>query len=158
MLSLLYDLSVQTDGRYATDSELEVVKEYLESYSLRLSAYRKLQLAEARIVEQVQARIKRVNPGALAYDDANISQLCERDMLYVLRYSAITLLINDTNLLEERVIIWLQTIMRSFKHHLKRCDVTYRVLQEVVQQHLTPAEAALFCPIIELNRQFLGFS
>lgn len=156
MLSPMYALGTQMDGRYATDSELHLAGKYVESYTLRLSAYCKIQAAETQIVQQVQTRIRQIDPNILVYDRVDVSKTCERDLLYVLRYSAIALLTNSTTLLEERVLLWLQTIMRSFKDHQRRCDLTYQVMQEVITQYLTPAEAALFSPILELDRQFLG--
>ncbi|QZZ22917.1 phycobilisome protein [Leptothermofonsia sichuanensis E412] len=156
MLSPMYALDTQIDGRYANDSELHLASKYLESYTLRLSAYRKIQAAEVQIVQQVQMRLRQMDPNILGYDRGDVSKICERDMLHVLRYSAFALLTNSTALLEERVLLWLQTIMRSFKDHQRRCDLTYRVMQEVVSEYLTPTEAALFCPILELDRQFLG--
>ncbi|MCL6433582.1 MAG: phycobilisome protein [Leptolyngbyaceae cyanobacterium HOT.MB2.61] len=158
MLSSLYALNTELDGRYATDSELQTADQFLDSYTLRLSTYRKIQVLETHIVQQVQTRIRQVDPEIMVYDNRDVSAICERDMLYVLRYSAIALLINGTDLLEERVLLWLQTIMRSFKDHQHRSDLTYRILQEVIQQYLIPAEAALFLPVLELNRQFLGMS
>ncbi|WP_421655740.1 phycobilisome protein [Leptothermofonsia sp. ETS-13] len=154
----MYSLNTQLDGRYATDVELQPVEHYLDSYTLRLNTYRKIQVLEVHIIQQVHARLRQVDPEILVYDNRDASAICERDMLYVLRYSAIALLINGTDLLEERVLLWLQTIMRSFKDHQHRSDLTYRILQEVIQQYLLPSEAALFLPILELNRQFLGMN
>ncbi len=158
MLSQLYKLNVQTDGRYATDAELQFLGSYVASFTVRQSAYQKLQTSERRIVQQVQAKVRQLDPGAFVYDNQDISSKCERDTLFVLRYSTLALLLNDTKLLEEQVLIWLQSIMRTFKDHQRRCDLTYRVMQEVVKQYLNPAEAALFCPILELNRSYLGLN
>lgn len=158
MLSQLYRLDRQADGRYATDSELQFLAEYLQSYTVRLSAYCKLQSAEAQIMEQLQERLKQLDPQPLVWNDPGLQEKCQRDILFVLRYSAIALLLSDTELLQERVLFWLQTIMRSFKDHQRRCNLTYQVMQEVVRGHLTPSEADLFCPILELNRRFLGFA
>lgn len=156
MLSSLYDLETETDGRYATDVELSTVAEYLESYRLRLTIYRKIQAAETQIIQRVHARARQIEPGIMVYANADASKTCERDMTFVLRQSAIAFLVDSTDLLEERVLLWLQTIMRSFKDHHRHSDLLYRVLQEVMQQYLTPAEAALFCPILEVVRQYLG--
>jgi hypothetical protein len=155
MLTPLYSLHAQIDGRYAADTELQFAHQYCELFRLRLSAYQKLQRSEAQIVQQVQSKVLQLDPNS-AYNLPAIAASCQRDMQFVLRYSAIALLLDDTRLLEENVLLWLQTILRSFKEHQKRADLTYQVMQEVVQEFLTPAEASLFCPILELDRRHLG--
>ena len=157
MLTPLYSFHAQVDGRYATDSELQFAGHYFESFQLRLSAYRKLQLAEMQIVQRVQNRVFQLDPHS-AYNQPVSATTCQRDMLFVLRYSAIALLLDDTRLLEENVLLWLQTILRCFKDHQKRADLSYQVMQDVVREFLTPIEADLFCPILELDRRFLGVS
>lgn len=158
MLSQLYTLTNELDGRYATDAELQACAGYAASYQLRQSAYQKLQMAEKRIFQQVQVRIRQMDPNAMPADNPELRSKCERDTLFVMRNSAIALLLNDTRFLEAEVLMWLQTIMRSFKDHQRYSDLTYRAMQAVVQEYLTPAEADLFYPILELNRKFLGMN
>lgn len=43
MLTQFSNLSVNTDGRYATDSELEFINDYLESMAMRVQTYEKIQ-------------------------------------------------------------------------------------------------------------------
>ncbi len=45
--------------------------------------------------------------------------------------------------------------MRAFRAQ-RSCDATYQLLQEAVRRHLSPEEAELICPILELNRVMLG--
>jgi hypothetical protein len=156
MLSQLNTLNRQTEGRYASDIELQFMTDYAASYSLRLTTYRKIQAAEAQIVEQVKACIQQIEPGLPVYSNPEISAKCQRDMMFVLRYAAIALLINDTSIYQERVLLWLQTIMRGFKEHQRHSELTYRVMQDVVKQFLQPAEADLFTPILELARLALS--
>ena len=79
----------------------------------------------------------------------------KRDTFRVLRYSAVAMLVNDPDTLRERFLFWFQTIMKAFGAQ-KSCNATYEVMQQVVKQHLTPVQASLFCPILEINRQVLG--
>lgn len=156
MLNQLEKLKLELDGRYASDSELQFMTDYLASYSLRASAYRKIQEAERDIISQVYAKMQAIDPTCFTVGKEDVTGKCERDTLFVLRWSALALLLNDTQVLQERVLFWLQTILRSFHDHQRRCNLTYQIMQEVVRQYLTPEEAQLFCPILELNRNFLG--
>ncbi|NJO48990.1 MAG: phycobilisome protein [Leptolyngbyaceae cyanobacterium RM2_2_4] len=155
MLSQLERLSLDIDGRYAADDELQFVNDYVQSFYLRVETYQKLQVAESTIVQQVQAQMRAIAPELLKNGNEDLSAKWKRDTIRVLRYSAVAMLLNDPDSLRDRLLVWMQTIMRAFGAQ-RSCDVTYRVMQEVVKQHLTPIQAELFCPILELNRRSLG--
>jgi hypothetical protein len=155
MLSQLTRLSLETDGRYATDEELYFLSEYTGSYSLRLQTYQKLQTTETVIVQQVLAKLRSLDPALLRSSGEDVSGKWKRDTIRVLRYSAIAMLLNDSDTLQERLLFWMQTVMRAFAAQ-RSCNVTYEIMQEVVKQHLSPTQANLFCPILELNRRLLG--
>ncbi|EKQ70029.1 putative transcriptional regulator with Zn ribbon and ATP-cone domains [Leptolyngbyaceae cyanobacterium JSC-12] len=155
MLSQLQTLSYKTDGRYATDEELKMIIDFVRSFQLRAQTYQQLQAAEAQIVQQVYAKIKASEPSLLMSGDADVSAKWKRDTIRVLRYSAIAMLLDDPDSLREKLLFWMRTIMKAFGAE-RSCNVTYAVMQEVVKQHLSPAQASLFCPILEMNRQVLG--
>jgi hypothetical protein len=155
MLSQTRSLSSQVDGRYATDGELEFINHYTQSFKLRLQAYQQLQMYENQIVQRVYEKIYALDSSLLKVGGADFSQKWKQDTLRVLRYSATALLVNDVDTLQERFLSWFQTIMRAFSTQ-KHCDVTYQLMQDIVRQHLTPNQAELICPILELNRRYLG--
>ncbi len=157
MLSQLQRLGTQTDGRYATDAELEFLNDYVKSFKLRMATYAKIQAIEAQVVQQVYSKMRSIDTSLFLSGKEDVSQKWKRDTLRIIRYSAIALLLNDPDTLRERLLFWMQTIMRAFGAQ-RSCDVTYQVMQEVVRQHLTTEEANLFCPILELNRVSLGVS
>lgn len=153
MLSQLKKLSDDTDGRYATDDELQFLDGYAHSFYVRVQTYQRLQIAEAMIVQQVLSKVRKLDPASFQRDHAEMKW--KRDTIRVLRYSAIALLLDDPNTLRERLLYWFRIIMKAFGTE-KNCAITYQVMQEVVQQYLTPTQANLFCPILALNRQILG--
>lgn len=153
MLSQLKKLSNVTDGRYATDDELKFMDDYARSFYLRIQTYQRLQIAEAMIIQQVLSKVKKLDPAS--FQQEHIEMKWKRDTIRVLRYSAIALLLDDPLTLQERLLYWFRTVMKAFGTQ-KNCAITYQVMQEVVQQYLTPTQANLFCPILELNRQILG--
>lgn len=155
MLSQLKHLSLQVDGRYATDSELQFMHDYAQSFTLRVQTYQQLQSLEAKIVQQVYDKIRNLNPRFFGIGDDDLSNKWKRDTIRTLRYSAAAMLVNDPETLQERFLLWFQTIMRSFGAQ-RSCDVTYEIMQDVVKQLLTPSQASLFCPILELNRRHLS--
>lgn len=155
MLSQLKNLSLETDGRYATDAELQFLIDYARSYRLRLETYQKLKEIEAEVVQQVYTKMRSMEPGLLRSGNEDVSAKWKGDTLRVLRYSAIAMLMNDPDTLQERFLYWFQSIMRAFGAQ-RSCGVTYELMQSVIKKHLSASQADLFCPVLELNRRLLG--
>ncbi len=157
MLSQKNSLATTTDGRYASNAELDFLEKYLESYAARLRIYQKLCSCERAIVQDAYKKVQAINPNLLMQGNTNISAKWKQDTLRVLRYSATALLLDDSQMLKERLLFWFQTIMRAFGTE-RSCEITYIVMQEVIQNYLTAEEVRLFSPILELNRTTLGLS
>ncbi len=155
MLTQLQALSIQVDGRYATDAELNLLASLQESFGIRLSAYQKIQAHEVAIIKETEERVRAVDPQLLMRGIEDFRSKWRADTVRVLRYSAMALLLDDVERLQERLLLWFQTLMRAFRTQ-KSCAITYQSLQEVVKKYLTAEEAALFLPILELDRTLLG--
>jgi hypothetical protein len=155
MLTRLRNLSLEADGRYATDAELQFMDTYIQSFDLRLQTYLKLQALEMTIIQEVEARLKSMDPQLYMRGTEDYAGKWKADTVRMYRLSALTMLIDDPERLKERVLFWFQTLMRAFRAQ-RSCDVTYQLLQESVGKHLSSAEAELICPILEMNRVMLG--
>lgn len=155
MLSQLNHLQSQTDGRYASDAELQFVQDYLQTARLRFVTYQKIKLAEATIVQDVYDCLLTADPKLLRRGAEDLSAKWKRDTIRVLRFSATAMLLDDPAWLNERLLQWLATIMRAFGAQ-RSCAATYSAMQDVIRHYLSPEEAALFCPILALNQAVLG--
>lgn len=151
MFSELTSLSIEADGRYATADELKFLKDYLQSFEKRISAYQKIQAAQGKIIQQVAAKMQSMNPQIFQKGKQDVRQICQRDREMVLKYAATALLTNDLERLQTTLLYWLQTIVRAFNNQ-ESAQITYQVMSEVIRQYLTEEEAALMAPILELNR------
>jgi Phycobilisome protein len=156
MLSQLERLSREVDGRYASDAELVFAIDYVRSFNLRLQTYQKIQELEPTIVQQTYAKMRSVDPTIFAgKNQEDLSRKCTSDIVAGLRAVSLAVLLNDSELLKEDLLLWLQTIMRALGKE-QTCDLLYGTLQEVVKQHLTAPQANLICPMLELSRRTLG--
>lgn len=156
MLSQLERLSREVDGRYASDAELAFAIDYVRSFNLRVQTYQKLQELEPTIVQQTYAKMRAINPAIFTGSKGeDLTRKCASDLVAGLRATAMAVLLNDTDTLQESFLLWLQTIMRALDKE-QTCDTVYSVLQDVIKQHLTPPQANLVCPVLELNRRVLG--
>ncbi|HEY9698023.1 MAG TPA: phycobilisome protein [Trichocoleus sp.] len=157
MLSQMNRLSLETEGRYATDAELQFIIDYAQSFPMRLQTYQTLQELESSLVEQTHTRMKAIAPQQFQFSSGDMSAKWKRDTGRVLRYTAAAVLMNDSNALRERFLLWFQTIMRAFAAQ-QSCNLTYQVMQEVTLQHLTPPQVNLVNPVLEINRRSLGMA
>lgn len=155
MLSQLTKLSLDVDGRYASDRELLFLQTYLPTVRTRLSAYQKIQAAEREIIQQVLRRLNATDSSLLTQGNVDLTAKWQQDTVRILRCAALALLLDDPNSFKEKTLLWFQTIMQAFRAE-RSCDATYGALQQVVQEYLLPEEFKLFLPILELSRLTLG--
>ncbi|MEN9230719.1 MAG: hypothetical protein Q6L68_07425 [Thermostichus sp. DG02_5_bins_236] len=157
MLTQLRELSIAADGRYLRDEEMQFMETYLTSFDLRLSAYHKIQDAEAQIIRDVEMKMRALDPYLLMRGVEDFSNKWKADTVRVLRLSALAMLLDDEQRYKERFLYWFQTLMRAFRTQ-RSCEATYRFLQEVVANYLSRDELNLLKPILETNRSLLGLN
>ncbi|MEG3896776.1 MULTISPECIES: phycobilisome protein [unclassified Microcoleus] len=155
MLSQLTRLSTEADGRYASAEELQFLKDYLHSLNHRISAYKKIQASETEIMRQVEAEMQSLDSNLFRRGTQDVTQKCRGDIVQVLRHSAAAMLIDDTERLRDRLLLWLQTILGAV-HVRNTATVTYDAMKKVLKQYLTVEERNLFFPILDNNRTLLG--
>jgi hypothetical protein len=155
MLTQFGRLRASADGRYATAEELQFLKDYFKTFQLRLSAYQKIQAAEKDIVRQVQEKLQSRDPDIFNRGSEDLTAKWRLDLIRVLRHSCAALLSDDRDRLRNDFLLWFKSILHAFQvqHH---SELTYSVMQDVVKGYLTPEEAALFSPILDLTRKVLG--
>lgn len=155
MLQQLARLSVEAEGRFATDEELQFLKDYLQSVEQRVIAYEKIHEAEEKIIHLVEAKKRAHNANLFQLNSGDVTQVCRRDLRNVLRHSAAALLFDERERLQESLLLWYQTIVRAYKYE-SYAKVTYQILQEAIKQYLLPEEATLFYPFLQLNQLVLS--
>ncbi len=155
MLTNLARLSVETDGRYATKKELEFLSGYFRTMENRFSAYEKLGLALPEIIEKVLAKTKLIDPNLLINSKGDVTENCQRDLMFLLRSTTAALLFNDQETLQEDMLLWHNTIAKSFQFS-NALKTIFELMPEVVKEYLNPEEMALFAPLLTLNKISLG--
>ncbi len=155
MLTQLSRLSVEADGRYAKTEELQFLKSYYQSLDERVSTYEKVRAAEAEIISKVEAKMRNMDPTLFRNASGDFTETWRKDIVQLLRYAAAALLFNDLDRLREGLLLWHTTIAKSYKFD-RTCKTTFTVMPVVIKEYLSPQEAALFCPILDLNKIVLG--
>ncbi|MFM2429421.1 MAG: hypothetical protein RLZZ511_634 [Cyanobacteriota bacterium] len=148
MLSQMQRLQTIAEGRYASDEELRFLPDYLRSYELRLQTYQQIQKSEAAILKQVFSDVVQQAPEIFPSDRAEQLKHCQQDVLHTLRYCAATLLTDDLDLMRERYVLWLQTVVRAFEKQESN-QLIFTAMQKAVAQILPPVQAALLVPLLQ---------
>jgi hypothetical protein len=155
MLSKLQQLGTNADGRYASDTELQFMDTYINSFDSRVEAYLRIKEVEKEIVETVLKKLRTSHPKLLLPKGEDLQGKWKQDTLRVLRHSAMTVLLDDPEHLRQQFLYWFQTIMQAFGAQ-EVCNITYLIMQDVVKDLLPKNVSDLLCPILEINRDLLG--
>ena len=154
MFKQLTRLSIDADGRYATDDELKFLDDYLDTVETRISAYETIRENEEQIIYRWEAAKRGIKQDVFHMGDRDVSEICRRDMTNIFRCSATAILFNDLDRLREGLLIWYQTIVRAFKYD-KYTNITSAVIQDTIKEFLKPEEVELMLPALKLNHTIL---
>ncbi len=155
MFKQLTRLSIDADGRYATDSELQFLQDYLDTVETRISAYESIREHEEQIIYRWEAAKHGLKEDLFHMGDRDVSEICRRDMTNVFRCSATAILFNDLDRLREGLLIWYQTIVRAF-NYTKYAKLNYVIIQDVIKEFLKPEEVDLLLPALKLDHTILS--
>lgn len=155
MLKQLSRLTVEADGRYADDQELQFLEDYLQSVEQRITAYEKIRNAEEKILHRVEAEKRMLKENLFQMNSQDITQVCRRDMTMMLRCSAAAMLVDDLDCMREGLTLWYQTIVQAFSYQ-EYAKINYQIIQKVLKMYLDPEEAELIMPVLQLNHSLLS--
>ncbi len=154
MLKQLARLSVEADGRYATASELQFLKDYFQSVENRISVYEKIRNVEEDIIPRMEAEKRAKDPTLFRLGERDVAERCQRDLKRGLRYAATAMLFNDLDYLRENPLLWYKTIVCAFGFE-REMGITYELFQNLMKEYLAPEEAELMMPALQLYRTVL---
>lgn len=136
---------VDADGRYLSPEELRSLENYVSSYTQRLDTYQKISQHSDAIVLNALKKFARVHPEIIQQS----GKRCQYDMSEVLRYIALSILRDDEFLFLEKVMFWLDTVLRAH-HKQTACSKAYQYLQEAVEETLSSSNSGLVRPYINV--------
>jgi hypothetical protein len=129
---------VSAEGRYLADLELTKFHCFIDSYTLRVSTYNSLQEHGDSMILQALRNLMPSNRQVIQKN----SDLCKRDMSYVLRYAALSILKDDEKGFVEELVLWMQNILFAL-HKEDQSVQFYSALRDVINETMAPDEAAL---------------
>lgn len=156
MLNQLTRLSIEADGRYASDQEMQFLDNFFESVDLRVRCYEKIRDEEEKILDRTKAKMMTENSEIFARGSKDLSSIWRRDVMIILRCTGAAMLINDLDWLRDSILLWHRTIVNANKtQHISLA--TYNLMPEVLKECLTEEELGLILPILQLNQSILSY-
>ncbi len=155
MLKQLKQLALETEGRYATDVELQSLKQYLHSAEARIRVYEKIRDNEAKILDEIEADALSTQQDVFIIGDQNRQSTALRDSKYVIRYLAVSVLANGLEGFRDGLLVWHRTIMNAHKFN-QASKVTRNSEYRVLEQMLSDDEFKLIQPELMVSKSFLS--
>ncbi|HEY9700119.1 MAG TPA: hypothetical protein V6D10_22895 [Trichocoleus sp.] len=153
MLIELHKFAQKIDSRYATDQELTQIEAISTSFAARLALYSKLARAEEQILNELYRRIAISHPNLFILNNKNVVEQCKNEVRYTFHHAIQALLLGE-DWLQEDLLLWFQTIIRSLRLQ-PVCKVIYTTLENLLSTTLPSAESQMICPIIQTVKQSL---
>jgi Phycobilisome protein len=153
MITQLEALVDGAEGSYATTQDIRSLEHLMSSWPERKDAYLAVQAKEKEIIEQA---IKLLQENQTFTDAKPVDGLmldrCRRDMTFSLRSYALGMLLQDEEMLKDRVIHWQKNILQAMDlHNYQGVKLVYKA----ICSELTPEQANLLKPYFKLGQDMI---
>lgn len=152
MITLLENVMERADGNYITAQDLRLLDKALASWQTRKEAYSSIQTLETEIINDAVAGMRSSDRFTAKPMDTLGVDRCRRDMILGLRCCALAMLLEDTEMLKDRVLYWQQNIFLAMQLNYHG----YKFIWQAVQNHLSPAHAELLSPYLKIAHEMMS--
>jgi hypothetical protein len=152
MITLLETLVDGADGSYASKQDLRNLEHVMFSWSERKGAYLAVENSEKLIMDRMMLLMENSN----AFQDRLMNDLgvdcCRRDMTLALRGFALGMLLQDEEMLKDRVLYWQTNVLRSMGLGQYQ---GYKFLEEAIYLELPKQYADLLKPYFKIGQDMI---
>ena len=140
----------EAENRYLKLDELKLIGQYVASMPERLDAYRNLRDSELEIMQAVVEQLQVEFPQE---PEENLER-CIKNALLMLRYCALSLLVNDDSLVQHRFLDWVKPLTQAYE--TKAIDSKlYRLLNQQLAKALSSKQISYLSPSLSLAQDSL---
>lgn len=138
---------IQAEARFLKGDELEQLQTYVQGWASRKQAYQTIREREASLVQQTLTLLQRDRPDL----SAPMVEICRRDLLLIVRQSALSMLLADDDIVQERVIPWIEDQLQLYPLQTAY-EAMIRILNAQLKQQLGSQELDLLrVPITQVQ-------
>lgn len=140
----------EAENRYLKPDEIKLIGQYVASMPERLDAYRNLRDRELEIMQAVAEQLQ----AELPQEPEESLERCIKNALLMLRYCALSLLVNDETLVQDRFLNWVKPLTKAYE--TKAIDSKlYRLMNQQLAKALSPKQLSYLSPSLSLAQDSL---
>lgn len=152
MITLLENVLRRADGAYVDAQDLRLLDHAVSTWQTRKEAYSSVQQKEADIINSAVAAMRSGDRfESKPLDNLGVDR-CQRDMTLGLRCCAFAMLLQDKELLKDRVLYWQQNIFLSMQLNYQG----YKFLWEAIKAQLPSEQAELMSPYMRMAHEMMS--
>jgi hypothetical protein len=138
------------ESRYLKPEELKLIGQYVASMPERLDTYRSLRDRELEIMQAVADQLQ----ADLPQESEENLERCIKHALLMLRYCALSLLVNDESLIQHRFLEWVGPLAKAYDTKIIDAKL-YRLLNQQLSKALTAKQMGYLSPSLALAQEAL---
>ncbi|MCA1903325.1 MAG: phycobilisome protein [Cyanobacteria bacterium M5B4] len=152
MLTLLENVLDRADGTYVSAQDLRLIEQSLSSWHDRRDAYTAIQVNEGAIIRRALELMQDSDRfAAKPLNNLGVDR-CQRDMLLGLRSCALAMLLEDQDLLKDRILYWQQNIFQAMNLNYQG----YKFMWQAMRSVLTEKQAELMKPYLRTAHELMS--
>jgi Phycobilisome protein len=152
MITLLENVLKRADGAYVDAQDFKLLDNALASWQIRKQAYNSVQAKESEIISHALTAMRSSD----RFDSKPLDNLgvdrCQRDMTLGLRCCALAMLLQDEELLKDRVLYWQQNIFLAMQLNYQG----YKFLGQAIKAQLPSQQADLVTPFMKMAHEMMS--
>ncbi|MDX2271774.1 MAG: phycobilisome protein [Cyanobacteriota bacterium] len=154
MNSTILEIVRQSEGRYLQPDEMRSLQDYVGSLPHRIAVYQHLQAQETALLDKVISKFQPMLPNLTRQHGPKAWDRCRRDLSMVWRYCCMAMLLNDEDYLRDKLLYWMETILKSFKMR-DQCQPAYKLMLDTLQFLFSEEQIKLIRPYLLLAKSML---
>ena len=139
----------ESDSRYLTSDEKDEVRNYLKQFEQRLDVAAQIEEAEDVAVRFCIDNTRKRYPNFDKYHEKAWAKAF-RDVQLTTRYAVQAMLLEDRQMLQDKLLFWLRTILAGLNFTPEFNRDTYTFLREGFRQNLSPDSYQEIEPYLDL--------
>lgn len=152
MITLLENVLKRADGAYVNAQDIRLLDHALSSWQTRKETYNAIEQKELDIINHALTGMERGDRFESKPLDTLGVNRCQRDMTLGLRCCALAMLLQDKELLQDRVLYWQQNIFLAMQLNYQG----YKFLWQSIKELLPTDQAELMSPYMKMAHEMMS--
>ncbi len=152
MITLLENVLKNADGTYVNAKDLRLLDSALSTWQPRKQVYNAIERKEADIISYALTAMSNGD----RFESRPLDKLgvdrCQRDMTLGLRCLALAMLLQDEEMLKDRVLYWQQNIFLAMQLNYQG----YKFLGQAINETLPANQAELMSPYVQMAHEMMS--